>query len=117
MRLNEVVYTNALPVDGYGDGFFRIGGDAHTAPLAILPSGVTDWSGYDDTAALLGAANVIDVLIVGTGGTIAHVPPAFRAALENAGIGVENMASPQACRTFNVLLGEGRRVGLALLPL
>ena len=116
MRLNEVVYTNALPVDGYGPGFFRIGGEARPGPLAILPSGVTGWSGYDDTAPLLAAAGTIDVLIVGTGPATAHVPGAFRRALEDAGIGVENMGSPQACRTYNVLLGEGRRVGIALLP-
>jgi uncharacterized protein len=44
------------------------------------------------------------------------VPGGFRAALEGAGMGVEAMASPAACRTYNVLLSEGRRVALALLP-
>ena len=117
MRLNEVVYTNALPVEGYGTGFFRIGGEAHQAPLAILPeAGVTGWGGTDDTDLFVEAARSIDVLLVGTGPEIAHLPPAFRTTLEEAGLGVEVMASPQACRTYNVLLGEGRRVGLALLP-
>lgn len=116
MRLNEVVYTDALPVDGYGPGFFRVGGTAHDAPLVILPSGVAPWRGYDDTAPILAAAGDIDVCLVGTGDDIAHVPDDFRRALEEAGIGVEFMASAQACRTYNVLLGEGRRVGLALLP-
>ena len=59
---------------------------------------------------------LIDVLLVGTGAEIAHVPAAFRTTLEDAGIGVEVMASPQACRSYNVLLGEGRRVALAALP-
>jgi len=36
--------------------------------------------------------------------------------LEQAGIGVESMASPAACRTYNVLLSEGRRVAVALIP-
>jgi len=36
--------------------------------------------------------------------------------LEAAGLGVETMASPAACRTYNVLLSEGRRIALALLP-
>ena len=40
----------------------------------------------------------------------------MREALEEAGLGVEVMASPAACRTYNVLLSEGRRVGLALIP-
>ena len=52
----------------------------------------------------------------GTGAEIAHIPPRLRSALEGAGLGVEVMASPTACRTYNVLLSEGRRVGLALLP-
>lgn len=117
MRLNEVVYTDALPIEGYGPGFFRIGGEAQPAPLAILPSGLTPWTGFDDAEPLLKAAGDIDVLLVGTGPDIAHLPDAFRKALEDAGLGVEVMASPQACRTYNVLLGEGRRVGVALLPL
>ena len=52
---------------------------------------------------------------MGTGAEIAHIPSSFRGALEAVGIGVEIMATPQACRTYNVLLGEGRRVGVALI--
>ncbi|MEQ8923546.1 MAG: Mth938-like domain-containing protein [Roseovarius confluentis] len=114
MRLNEVRYTDALPVDGYGPGFFRVGGTVREGALTILPTGVTAWQGYQDTGALVAAD--VDVVLVGTGPEIAHVPAAFRAALEDAGIGVEVMASAQACRTYNVLLGEGRRVALAVLP-
>jgi uncharacterized protein len=44
------------------------------------------------------------------------VPPAFIAALDGAGIGVEPMNTPAAARTYNVLLGEGRRVAACLLP-
>ena len=116
MRINEVTFNNSLPVEGYGPGFFRIGGEPRAAPLAILPSGLTQWSGVEDVEAFVAAANDIDVLFVGTGPEIAHAPEPFRTALEAVGIGVEVMASPQACRTYNVLLGEGRRVGVALLP-
>lgn len=116
MRLNEVIFTDALPVDGYGPGFFRIGGTVHHGAVAVLPTGPATWGGYDDTATLLAVAGQIDVLFVGTGGDIAHVPAPFRTVLEEAGIGVEPMASPAACRTYNVLLSEGRRVALALLP-
>ena len=116
MRLNEVTYTDAMPMDGYGPGFFRIGDVPCDAPLAILPSGVTSWGGFDDAVTLLTAKGAIDVLLIGTGPEIAHIPKALRDALEAAGIGVEVMGSAQACRSYNVLLGEGRRVAVALLP-
>ena len=116
MRLNEIRFTDAVPVDGYGPGFFRIGGKVLRGPVIVLPSGVAGWAGFDETAPLIAAVGAIDVLFVGTGAEIAHLPHAFRDTLEAAGLGVEAMASPAACRTFNVLLSEGRRVGLALIP-
>lgn len=116
MRLNEVSYSNALPVEGYGPGFFRIGGEAHEAPLAVLPGGVVAWAGLEDVDPILAAAEQVDVILFGMGAEIAHLPPQLRAKLDDAGIGAEVMSSPQACRTYNVLLGEGRRVGLAVLP-
>lgn len=116
MRLNEVSFQNGLPIDGYGEGFFRIGGDVYPGSVAVLPSGVTPWSGYDDVGTLLDHAGEMDVLFIGTGAEPAHIPKALRARLEEAGLGVEAMASGPAARTYNVLLSEGRRVGVALLP-
>lgn len=116
MRLNEVTYTDATPVEGYGPGFFRIGGQVHQGAVLTGPSGTRSWGGYDDSAALLALTGHVDVLFVGTGAEIAHIPAALRAELEGAGIGVEVMNSPAACRTYNVLLSEGRRIALALLP-
>ena len=116
MRLNEITYTDAPPIDGYGPGFFRIAGEAFEGPILVLPTGVKGWGGYDDTETLVSAAETLDILFVGTGAETRHVPAQFRATLEEAGLGVEPMASPAACRTYNVLLSEGRRVGLALTP-
>lgn len=116
MRLNEITYTDAKPVDGYGPGFFRIGGEVYEGATAVLPNGISPWGGYDDTATLLTAPSDLDVLFIGTGSEIAPVPASLRTALEDAGVGVEVMASPTAARTYNVLLSEGRRVGLALMP-
>lgn len=117
MRINEVRYTDARPVDGYGPDFFRIGGQVYTGPTLLLPTGVTAWGGFDDRAALIAAADQIDVLFVGTGAEIALPPAEFRTVIEDTGIGVEPMASPAACRTYNVLLSEGRRIGMALFPI
>ena len=116
MRLNEVVFSDAEPVEGYGPGFFRIGGKKHDAPLVTSSQGTTPWGGYEDTDTLLALAEHADVLFVGTGDDIAHIPRDLRNALEAAGLGVETMSSPAACRTYNVLLYEGRRIALAVLP-
>lgn len=116
MRLNEITFSNALPVDGYGPGFFRIGGEVHQGAVLTGPDGPAPWGGLDDTAPLLALAGRVDVLFIGTGPEIAHIPAALRAELEGAGIGAEVMNSPAACRTYNVLLAEGRRIALALLP-
>ena len=116
MRLNEVSYPNAKPVEGYGPGFFRIDGVVHDGALLVLPDGEVTWGGYEDVEIILSAKDVIDVLFVGTGAEIAHIPASLRHTLEEAGIGVEVMNSPSACRTYNVLLSEGRRIALAVLP-
>ncbi len=116
MRLNEIAYNDAVPIDGYGPGFFRIGGKRFDGSVAVFPDGVKSWGGFTDTQTIIDQADTLDVLFVGTGAEIAHLPHDFRITLESAGIGVESMASPAACRTYNVLLSEGRRVAVALLP-
>jgi uncharacterized protein len=116
MRLTEVTYGTAKAIEGYGPGFFRVAEHVLRGPCLITPWDAGGWGGFGDTATPLSLVGKIDVLFVGTGATIAHVPQPFREALEEQGIGVEAMASPTACRTYNVLLGEGRRVAVALLP-
>jgi uncharacterized protein len=116
MRLTEVTYGSAKAIEGYGPGFFRVAGHVLRGACLITPWDAGPWCGYEDTAAPLSLAGKIDVLFVGTGASVAHVPQAFRDAMEGQGIGVEAMASPAAARTYNVLLGEGRRVAVALLP-
>jgi uncharacterized protein len=116
MRLNEIVFTDAKPVEGYGPGFFRIGGKVIHGAMLAGPDGTQTWGGLKDSAPLLALAGKVDVLFVGTGADVAHLPENLRTALEDAGLGVEPMSSPAACRTYNILLSEGRRIALALLP-
>ena len=116
MRLNEVQFDEAVPVEGYGPGFFRIGGAVVEGPVLLSAKGVSNWGGFEDTETLLALAGEVDVLFIGTGAEMAHLPGGLRAALEEVGLGVEPMASPAAARTYNVLLSEGRRIALAMLP-
>lgn len=115
MQLNEVVFSDAQPVDGYGEGFFRIGGVVYNGSIITSGAGTKLWSGYQGRADLLEFAGKIDVLFIGTGAEISQIPSELREQLEAVGIGVEIMNSPAACRTYNVLLSEGRRIALAAL--
>lgn len=116
MRITEVHFDGAPPVEGYGPGFFRVAGVVHRGPLALLPSGAADWAGLTDIAPFLAEAAKVDVLLVGMGAEIRRLDPGLRATLEAAGLGVEIMATRAACRTYNVLLGEGRRIAAGLMP-
>lgn len=116
MQLNEISFTDAIPVDGYGPGFFRIAGKVMPGALCISSQGAQDWGGLDDAETLLSTGDDADVIFIGTGTEISHLPKDLREQLEAAGLGVEVMNSPAACRTYNVLLSEGRRVALAVLP-
>tara|TARA_R110000787_G_scaffold5372_15_gene19668 strand:+ start:813 stop:1166 length:354 start_codon:yes stop_codon:yes gene_type:complete len=116
VRLNEIVFNDARPVEGYGPGFFRIGGQVIQGAVITAPSGIRTWAGFDDIDALEVLVNETDVIFIGTGAEIAHLPAGLRSRLEDAGVGVEAMSSPAAARTYNILLSEGRRVALAMLP-
>ena len=117
MQLREVNFGSALPVDGYGPGFFRIGGDVWQSGVILSLAGVKEWRGFSDHQSLLALGEQIDVLFIGTGTEISQLPAELTNKLEGAGIGVEVMNSPSACRTYNVLLSEGRRIAAALLPI
>lgn len=116
MNLSEVSFGDARPIDSYGPAGFRIAGQLHAGALFVHPNGITPWGGFDDPSDLVAAAEAIDILLIGTGADIAPIPDALRTSLEAAGIGVEIMATGPACRTYNVLLAEGRRIGAAVLP-
>ena len=119
MRMSEITFADAgaLPIDSYGPGFFRVGGELINGPALVLPSVTTIWNGYHDIQALLDAAGQVDVVFIGTGAMVEHVPADFRRLLKNAGIASEAMPTRPACSTYNVLLSQGRCVGAALLPI
>ena len=113
----------AHPIDGYGAGGFRFGGMSHRGSLLALPSGVFGWSATtppdipaESLAQVLRApAGSIELLLLGTGLDLVPVPESLRRKLKAAGIVAEPMATGAAARTYNILLGENRRVGAALL--
>ena len=116
MAMKPTDFDGAVPVDGYGPGFFRVGGEVFDGPVLVTIKGARGWGGIADRATLLALVGEVDVLFLGTGAEISRPDADLVAALEDAGLMVEAMASPTAARTFNVTLSEGRRVACALLP-
>ena len=105
---------------GYGDGYVAINGSRYDKSLIVLPDRILDWqvAGFDEITqyefAFL-ATLPVDVMVLGTGSRLRFPPAACMQALSKAGIGLEVMDTHAACRTYNVLLSEDRRVGAALL--
>lgn len=116
MRLIEIRYGEALLIDSYGPGFFRMGPHVLQGASLITPWDAGPWGGYADVAALLSMKGSVDVMLIGTGREISFIPKVFQAELEAAGIGLDVMPTAAACRTYNILLGEGRRIAAAMLP-
>ena len=116
MQLHETNFRGAPAVDGYGPGYFRISGEIKEGAVLVAPFGIIRWGGFDDPEPLIALSGTVDVLFIGTGLHIIRIPMELNQALEQARIGVEAMSSPSACRTYNVVLSEGRRVALAALP-
>ncbi len=109
-------------IDAYGGGGFRFADLGHKGSLLGLPSGMRAWPYRSvdelDVAAfaqVLAEADQIDTLLVGTGADIAQLRPEIRAALRERGVVAEPMSTGAAARTWNVLVGEGRRVAAALI--
>lgn len=122
MRMNEILFEGPPPIDAYGGGGFRIGGMRHEGSVALLPHAMHPWEptahaeiALPAFARFIEAADSVDVLLVGMGEDLAPLPREIRTALEAAGMGVEIMATGAACRTYNVLLAEDRRVAAALI--
>jgi uncharacterized protein len=109
-------------VQSYRAGEFTIAGLVHRGSILLLPERALAWSvseagqiTADSLAELRHASSEIEILIVGMGAKFAMLPPSLRAELKGWGVVAESMATPAACRTYNLLASEGRRVAAALI--
>ncbi|MCY3877692.1 MAG: Mth938-like domain-containing protein [Rhodobacteraceae bacterium] len=117
MRVSEVNFSDQAPVSGYGPGFFRVGGTVTRGGLALLPSGPAGWAGFSDLSPLNSDLSSSDLLLVGTGTRLVPLSDEFNEAVRQIEIGFEAMSTPAACRVFNILLAEKRRVAALLIPM
>jgi uncharacterized protein len=115
-------YPYQAAIDGYGNGGFRFAGMSHRGSLMCLPTGMHKWDvsvpadiSLDNLRPVFDAADQIDVLLVGLGKDVAGFDKSIRERLRERHIIVEAIATGGAVRTYNILLGESRAVGAALI--
>jgi uncharacterized protein len=109
-------------IEAYGHGGFVFAGMSHRGSLLCLPDAVWAWDVRKpeqidkySLARVFDAANSIDTLIVGTGNTVWLPPPDLRAALRAVRVVLDTMQTGPAIRTYNIMIGERRRVAAALI--
>lgn len=124
MDITPAVPEGSQIINGYGPGLFRIAGVVHNGSVLVLPDRTLPWAvtefpdvGIDGLEAILSATPPVDVLLLGCGQAMALPPRDLRTALRERGVVLEPMDTGAACRTFNVLLTEGRRAAAALIAL
>ena len=110
------------PIDAYGNGGFRFGGMSHRGSLLCLPSGIWPWPvatpadiADSSFAPVFAEADAIELFLLGSGRELVPLPEALRWRFRDYRIGVEVMATGPAVRTYNILLGERRRVAAGLI--
>ena len=107
-------------IHAYNDGEITINDKIISESVVITPDSIQPWGPRSIDELTPGHIEQLglfepELVIIGTGKTLTFPPPALTVALQVRGIGVEIMAHDAACRTFNVLLAEDRRVVVALM--
>jgi len=122
MDVTPLVPLGRQIVESYGNGGFKVSGAAFRGSILVLPERTVAWAAAAiaglDVAGLepiFAAEPSIEVLFIGCGTTMAFIDPDLRAAASRRGVALEPMDTGAACRTYNVLVAEDRRVAAALI--
>jgi len=119
LHLNSATGQNAIT--GHGPGFVQVNQTRVSSALIVLPDRLlVPWEiASAGTLTIADFAVLIELrpelVVFGSGPRFAFPDPSIMAAFSQARIGFEAMDTPAACRTYNVLMGEGRVVAAAML--
>ena len=113
--------TDVQTITGYGDDWVAVKGEKIRQSVVIGSKGQRlDWKverfeDLTETHFAQLAAQGAELVIFGSGARLRFPPPAWLQALMRQRIGIETMDTQAACRTYNILAGEGRSVVAALV--
>lgn len=124
MDVTPLVRADQQIIQSYAGGTFKVSGQTYDGAVFVLPDQAKEWACSGDIKSLqekdfeflIGQADEIDVVLLGCGKVTQFLEPTLKYALRNKGLNIDVMDSGAACRTYNVLMAEGRRVAAALLP-
>ena len=119
MDITPLIKGDRKLLNSYGAGRFIVSGVEYGQSIVVTPGEVVPWAnglpfGEASFAFLDALAAPVEILLIGTGKTITPLPPMLRQSLKDRGISIDIMDTGAACRTYNVLLSEERRVAAAL---
>ena len=125
MDVTPLIREGQQIIQSYAAGTFRVSGVSYEDALIVAPAQTVSWKNAPQSLneldvshfeALLAQSADIDVLLFGTGAKMQFIPPKLRQALSTQGLPMDIMDTGAACRTYNVLMAEGRRVVAVLMP-
>ena len=122
MELTHVIRTDRQVIERYAASGFRVSGVIYRGPIVVFPDLTMSWPVAtsadvdDDSLAPVIEHGGVEILLLGLGRLMRVIPAALRNTLRAAGIALEPMGTGAACRTYNVLVAEERRVAAALIP-
>ena len=120
MKLHATRASGVNTITGYGEGYVMVNGERRASSVVVLPDRIEPWERKEfsqlteaDFQFLQGLG--AEIVLLGTGARQRFPHPRLTAALAQAGIGLEVMDTQAACRTYNILVAEERKVAAALL--
>jgi uncharacterized protein len=122
MDVTPLVPQGRQLIESYGDGGFRVTGERYSGSILVLPERAAAWApvsidelDLESLEPVLSAEPPVEVLLIGCGSAMAFIDPDLRDAARARGLALEPMDTGAACRTYNVLTMEDRRVAAALI--
>jgi uncharacterized protein len=124
MDVTPLIPQGKQIIEAYGEGGFRISGRRVEGSVIVFPDKVVAWApaaagdmsaGDLQPVSAAGRAGSVELLLIGTGTRMSQVDRGLRQTLRADGVVIEAMDTGAACRTYNVLMAEGRRVAAALI--
>jgi len=122
MELTQLTRADRQVIERYAASGFRVSGVIFQGPVLVFPDCTIPWQVA--TAADIDAGSLapviehggVEILLLGLGRSMCAIPAVLRTTLKTARIALEPMDTGAACRTYNVLIAEDRRVAAALIP-